>query len=88
LSYRLDFTKQAQSDFAFHKKAGNKSVLTKISILLEELTEHPFTGTGKPEALKYALSGLWSRRINREHRLVYQILENAVVVYSAKGQYE
>lgn len=88
MSYRLDFTKQVQSDFSFHKKSGNKSVLSKIAVLLEELTEHPFSGTGKPEALKHSLSGLWSRRINREHRLIYQVFENIVVVHSAKGHYE
>ena len=88
MSFRLDFTKQAQNDIAFHKKAGDKVVLSKIAILLEELTEHPFSGTGKPEALKYSLSGLGSRRINREHRLVYEVLENTVVIYSAKGHYE
>lgn len=45
MSYRLDFTKQAQNDIDFHKKSGNKVVLKKLLTLLEELTEHPFTGT-------------------------------------------
>lgn len=88
MSYRLDFTQQAQADISFYKRSGNKSILTKLSVLLEELTEHPFSGTGKPEALKHSLSDLWSRRINREHRLVYQVLENTVVIYSAKGHYQ
>ena len=88
MTYRLDFTKRAQEDIAFHKKSGNNSVLIKIAGLLDELTEHPFTGTGKPEPLKYSLSGMWSRRINREHRLVYEVLESAVVVHHAKGHYE
>ncbi len=86
--YRLDFTKQAQEDIDFHKKTGNKSVLNKMAVLLDELTEQPFTGTGKPELLKYNLSGLWSRRINREHRLVYEVLETTVVIHRAKGHYE
>jgi toxin YoeB len=88
MNYRLDFTKQAQEDINFHKKSGNKPSLKKIFILLEELTEHPFTGTGKPESLKHNLSGLWSRRINQEHRLFYEVLESVVVVHSAKGHYE
>ncbi|EON77716.1 YoeB toxin protein [Lunatimonas lonarensis] len=54
-------------------------------MLLEELTEHPFSGTGKPEPLKHSLSGMWSRRINKEHRLIYEVLETAVVVHHAKG---
>lgn len=88
MSYRLDFTKKAQNDFDFHKKSGNKSVLSKIAVLLADLTEHPFTGTGRPELLKHSLSGLWSRRINKEHGIVYEVLDNAVVVHSAKGHYE
>jgi toxin YoeB len=87
MSYRLDFTKQAQEDIAFHKKSGDKSVLSKIAVLLDELTEHPYTGTGKPEPLKYALNGLWSRRINYEPRLVYEVFETAVLVHFAKGHY-
>jgi toxin YoeB len=53
LSYRIDFTKQAQNDIEYHRKSGNKAILKKINTLLEEIAEHPFTGTGKPEALKY-----------------------------------
>jgi toxin YoeB len=58
MSYQIDITKQAQEDIEAHKKAGNKAILKKINTLLEELTEHPFTGTGKPELLKYSLAGL------------------------------
>ncbi|MET3129651.1 toxin YoeB [Arcicella rosea] len=89
MSYRLDFTKQAQDDIEFHKKSGNKAVIKKLLTLLEELAEHPFTGTGKPEALKYDLTGLWSRRINHEHRLVYEVVGNTIVVIVAsKGHYQ
>ncbi len=88
MSYRLDFTKQAQNDIDFHKKSGNKVVLKKLLTLLEELTEHPFTGTGKPEGLKHNLAGLWSRRINHEHRLVYEVVGNTIVIIiAAKGHY-
>jgi len=48
MTYRLDLTKRAQEDIDFHKKSGNKSVLHKIAVLLNELTEHPLTGTGNP----------------------------------------
>lgn len=57
MSYRIDFTNQAQKDIDFHKKSGNKAVLKKINTLLYELTEHPFVGTGKPEQLKHNLTG-------------------------------
>jgi len=87
MGYHLDFTDKAKEDIAFHKKAGNKALLNKLLVLLEELTEHPFTGTGKPEPLKHDLSGMWSRRINREHRLIYEVEENTVFIYSAKEHY-
>ena len=60
MSYHLDFSQQAQNDIEFHKKAGNKAVLKKLFVLLTELAEHPFEGTGKPEPLKYSLTGMWS----------------------------
>lgn len=75
MSYHLDFSQQAQIDIDYHKRTGNKAVLKKLFVLLNELCEHPFTGTGKPEPLKYILAGTWSRWINQEHRLVYEIKE-------------
>lgn len=87
MSYELNFSDQAIHDIDFHKKSGNKVVLRKIYVLLNELTEHPFEGTGKPESLKHSLTGLWSRRINLEHRLVYEVVQETVLIYSAKGHY-
>jgi toxin YoeB len=87
MAYHLDFTDKAKDDIEAHTKAGNKAVLNKLLTLFEELTEHPFAGTGKPEPLKHALTGLWSRRINREHRLVYEVTDNIVFILSAKGHY-
>ncbi|MBK7467960.1 MAG: Txe/YoeB family addiction module toxin [Saprospiraceae bacterium] len=68
-------------------KAGNKLILNKLFVLLNELTIHPHTGTGKPEMLRFSLSGLWSRRINHEHRLVYDINDSKVTILSAKEHY-
>ncbi len=65
----------------------NKAILKKILILLNELAEHPFEGTGKPESLKYEFSGYWSRRITQEHRLIYEVDGDRVLVHSAKGHY-
>lgn len=87
MSYNLDFSNQVLEDIEFHKKSGNKAILKKLKTFFDELSEHPFTGTGKPEALKHDLSGYWSRRLNQEHRLVYKVMENVVRVYSAKGHY-
>lgn len=87
MSFHLDFSDQAKSDIDFHKKSGNKAVLKKIFELLKELIEHPFEGTGKPELLKYNLAGSWSRRLNQEHRLVYEVTNDVVFILSAKGHY-
>lgn len=87
MPYILYFTDKSKEDIDFFKKSGNKSVLKKLFSLLEELYEHPFTGTGKPEQLKYQLSNQWSRRINKEHRLIYEVNENTVWINSARGHY-
>ncbi|MCH6233206.1 Txe/YoeB family addiction module toxin [Cognataquiflexum rubidum] len=87
MSYTLDFSNQANEDIAFHKKVWDKAILKELLVLLNELSDHPFVGTGKPEPLKYELAGFWSRRINREHRLVYQVGKEKVLIYSAKGHY-
>lgn len=88
MSYHLDFSQQAKIDIDFHKKSGNKAVLKKIFVLLNELTESPFGGTGKHEPLKHDLNGKWSRRINKEHRLIYEVIDDTVLLHSAKGHYE
>lgn len=87
MTYELDFSEQAEKDISSHKKAGNKAVLKKLLTLLNELSEHTFSGIGKPEALKHELSGYWSRRINQEHRLIYRVSENIVYINSALGHY-
>ncbi len=89
MNYKLKLTKIALSDIQLHKKSGNKSILKKIDVLLNELMLHPRKGTGRPEKLKYDLEGLYSRRINKEHRLVYRIQDNivTVLVLSAHSHY-
>ena len=57
---------------------------SKILTLLENILETPFAGIGKPEPLKHELSGCWSRRITKEHRLVYQVTNDAIIVISCK----
>jgi toxin YoeB len=87
MAYHLDFTDKAMEDRDFHKASGNKAVLKKLNTLLNELTEHPFTGTGKPEPLVGDLSGMWSRRINGKHRLIYEVEQDTVFILSAKEHY-
>lgn len=87
-NFTLRFSEQAKEDIRHNKKSGNKAIVNKIAVLLEELIEHPFIGTGKREPLKHTLSGCWSSRINKEHRLVYEIADNKILILSAKGHYE
>jgi len=87
MNLQLKFSKQAQNDLDFHKKSGNKAIQKKLISLLKEVSNSPFEGTGKPELLKYDLSGLWSRRINHAHRLIYEVHENSVLIHSLKGHY-
>ncbi len=81
MSYALVFSETALEDIAKHKKSGDKLVLKKIEKLLKELMEHPTTGMGQPEILKHDLAGLYSRRINRKHRLVYSINKGIITVH-------
>lgn len=85
--YSISIDKTAQKELQEHYKSGNKPLIKKIEQIFEELTEHPETGTGKPEILKYNLSGSWSRRLNGEHRIVYKITDDRVLVSSAKDHY-
>ena len=89
MNYILEFSKTALADIEKHKKAGDKATLKKLKKLLNELMEHPLTGTGQPEMLKHNLAGLYSRRINQKHRLVYSINDKKVTVYvlSATSHY-
>ncbi|NGM60846.1 Txe/YoeB family addiction module toxin [Sphingobacterium sp. SGG-5] len=89
MSYRIVFSLNISKDIAHIEKSGNKKLLKKLYLLLEELKEHPRQGTGKPEQLKYYTEPTWSRRISEEHRLVYEIQDEVVtvLVLSAYGHY-
>jgi toxin YoeB len=65
----------------------NPKIFARIVTLLEETRRDPFSGKGKPEPLKHNLTGFWSRRINQEHRLVYQANEKEIVIISCKYHY-
>ncbi len=88
--YFVEFIERSRKDFQKHHKSGNKSVIKKIEVILKELSEHPYEGTGKPEQLKGNLSNFWSRRLNKKDRIIYKVKEEIVTVYviSALGHYE
>lgn len=85
----IKFTEVATDHLNYFRNTNNQSILKKIKQLLKNILETPYQGIGKPEALKYQYRGYWSRRINREHRLIYAIdkVNNWVVIYSLKGHY-
>ena len=83
----VDFLDKAIDDIEFWKKSGNKNIQSKITKLLESICINPYSGIGKPEPLKYELSGYWSRRITDEHRLVYTVSETRIKVISMRFHY-
>ncbi|MES2428371.1 MAG: Txe/YoeB family addiction module toxin [Bacteroidota bacterium] len=83
------YSEEAQKDIEYWKRSGNKVVQKKISQLLNAIEENPFEGIGKPEMLKHNLAGLWSRRINQEHRIIYKLTERETIrIYSLRGHYD
>ena len=78
---------QAQKDRDYWKKSGNKAIMMRSTALYNDIVELPFTGIGKPEPLKYDLTGKWSRRINSEHRLIYSVNEDIITVYVFSMRY-
>ncbi len=83
---KIAFLPQAFNDYNDWIKL-DKKIHAKIVELIKEIQRDPFVGKGKPEPLKHQLSGLWSRRITEEHRLVYKVLENEVIIISCRFHY-
>jgi len=87
--FRLKIEPKASLEIAKHKKSGNQASIKKIAKILVELSETPFEGIGKPEALKHGLTGFWSREINLKDRMIYRVEDDIVTVFviSAMGHY-
>jgi len=83
---KLLFSEQAWQDYLYWQKTDRK-LLLRINALIQEITRSPFEGTGKPEALRHALRGYWSRRINDEHRIVYAVRDGAVLIAQLRYHY-
>ncbi len=84
---RIIFSKNSWEDYTSWLKE-DKKILKKINELIKDIQRTPFDGLGSPEPLKYDLSGFWSRRIDREHRLVYQVFDDELLIYSCKYHYD
>jgi toxin YoeB len=83
---RISFHEDAWEDYLHWQKTDRK-LLQRINSLLREALRTPYSGTGKPEPLRHALSGCWSRRITEEHRLVYRVEGDCLVVLQCRYHY-
>lgn len=82
----VSFTENAWEDYLYWQKM-DKKIVRRINDLIKEIKRSPFEGVGKPEPLKYDLSGKWSRRITDEHRLVYQVEGENLIVFTCRYHY-
>lgn len=82
----LLWVEQSWEDYLYWQKT-DKKLLKRINLLIKEIQRQPFEGVGDPEPLRYNLSGYWSRRINREHRLVYKVTDEAVLILQCRYHY-
>lgn len=82
----LLFSDHAWDDY-LHWQKVDKKVLRRINALIKEMKRTPYEGTGKPEPLKHALAGYWSRRITDEHRIVYKVTDDAIAIAQLRYHY-
>jgi toxin YoeB len=83
---RLIFSDHAWEDYLYWQSTDRK-ILRRINTMIKETVRNPFEGIGKPEPLKHALSGYWSRRITDEHRFVYKVSEDSVHIAQLRYHY-
>lgn len=88
MSFSVNYTEKFIEDLKKHKKSGQKQLLSKVERFVTECLENPRTGTGKPEQLKHRKIETWSREINKQHRLVYEIESDDILFLSAWGHYD
>ncbi|MBF2046586.1 MAG: Txe/YoeB family addiction module toxin [Leptolyngbya sp. IPPAS B-1204] len=86
MSRRISFETSAFEDFNAWATL-DKKVYQKIITLIKEIDRSPFSGLGKPEALKHEYSGYWSRRITDEHRLIYKVTDTDIIIVACKYHY-
>jgi toxin YoeB len=87
--YKIELKQTARNDLMKISKSGDQATIKRVEKIFLELELHPTSGSGKPEQLRYELSGYWSRRINRKDRLIYEVNEEeaTVTVLSSLGHY-
>jgi len=83
---KLVFSDQSWADY-LHWQQTDKSMMKRVNSLIKDIQREPFSGIGKPEPLKHHLSGFWSRRIDSEHRLVYRVTDDSLLIASCRYHY-
>jgi toxin YoeB len=83
---KLVFSEEAWDDYLYWQKT-DKKLLERINALIKDISRSPFEGIGKPEPLKHALAGYWSRRINDEHRIVYKVADGSMLIAQLRYHY-
>lgn len=83
---KLIFSENAWQDYLYWQQ-NDKKILKRINELIRDIERNKYEGVGKPEPLKHNLSGYWSRRITNEHRIVYRIEDNAVLIAQLRYHY-
>ena len=83
---KLIFSENAWEEYLYWQGV-DKKVSKRINILIRDIQRMPYEGIGKPEPLRHALSGYWSRRINDEHRMVYKVEDNSVMIAQLRYHY-
>ncbi len=84
---RLIFVDESWEDYLYWQKT-DKKIVRKINELIKDISRSPFSGIGKPEALKHKYKGFWSRRITDEHRLIYKVKEEEVWIAKCRYHYD
>jgi len=82
----LTFSTNAWAHYLYWQKT-DKAVLKRINALIKEIERNPYEGVGRPEPLKHSLSGYWSRRINDEHRVVYKVTSDSLLIAQLRYHY-
>ena len=84
---RITFSRNSWEEYKSWQ-VDDRLILKKINELIKDIERHPYEGIGKPEPLRFDLAGFWSRRIDREHRLVYRVIDQEILIYSCRYHYD
>lgn len=83
---KISFLEDGWRDYLYWQNQDKKT-LKRINQIIKDIERNPYDGIGKPEPLKFDFSGLWSRRINQEHRLIYQVLDDEIIIIQCRYHY-